>query len=210
MNQMATVTQLAAPKLTNASKLLVDGDCKSEFQFVRVINKTANIFNGPVLLRRHVDIPDGFYDINIDGSLSLVRYPYGTGYPDMGAVKPPFKEMAPSCLINSSEIGKMKAVADEVFKKRGTLVIDKDSMFCEEDRSVGLAYPFKLTFPIRLNPRHFSIIMLEMLQYPQIKFLRDVPTGLTQEPENVVTPLVIGVDWGSCALIKPHRGYYHG
>ena len=175
-----------------------------------MINKTANIINGPVVLRRHVDIEDGFYDINLDGSLSPVNYHYGLRYPDVETVKPPFKKMKPCCIIENRDIGRIMAFADEVFKKRGTIVVNKTSVYCNENKDVGLSYPFGLTFPIRLNPRHFSIVMVEMLQYPHIKVLREIPSGTTPETEEVTTPLLIGVDWGSCGLIMPYRGYYSG
>lgn len=157
-----------------------------------------------------MDIEDGFYDINIDGSLSPANYHYGLKYPDVETVKPPFKKMRPSCIIDSKDLGPMIAFADEIFRKRGTVVVDKTMMYCEENKDIGLSYPFGLTFPIRVNPRYLSIVLVEMLQYPQIKVLREAPPVHHHEQESIKTPLVLGVDWGSCGLIMPYKGYYNG
>lgn len=193
------------PKFTEATKLLVDNDCDAALQYVRIINKTANITNGRAILRRFVDLPDGVYNVNLDGSLSPTQYPHGFSYPDIELVKPPLNRMRPSCSIDRSVMGAVKHLCDEVVQRRGSVILGKDAIFMEQNREVGFKYPFNLEDPIRLNPKYLSVVMVEMCQYPEVLVLREhreVKPG-----DALTTPLVIGRDWGSCALIMPLRGW---
>ena len=53
--------QQVSPKFTNTSMILADAVCdRPSLQRVRVLNKTANVTNGKVLIRRFVDAPDGY------------------------------------------------------------------------------------------------------------------------------------------------------
>jgi len=121
---MTNVAQLqpAHPKLTNASKLINPEKCqRAELRIIRVINKTANITNGNMILRRFVDIPDGAYNVNLDGSLSPVEYQHGMKYPDVELVKPPFgtDKMKVYCELTPPVVGQMIRLANEIYQKNG-------------------------------------------------------------------------------------------
>ena len=103
-------------------------------------------------------------------------------------------------------MGSMIALANEVHKKNGYLMITDKSIYCEQDRNVGFTHPFGLHIPIKLNPWLLSIALVEMCQYPVIRLLREVPPDV--KPEELQTPLVVGTDWGSCAVMVPERGHY--
>lgn len=195
-----------SPKFTNAAKLLADPDCDEKLRYVRVLNKTANITNGKVLIRRFVDLPDGMYNVNLDGSLSPTQYPHGMTYPDIELVRPPLSAMKAACNLNRDTIGAIIHLCNEVAQRNGSVIINNNAIFCEQNREVGFQYPFNLEAPIRLQPKHLGMVMVEMAQYPEVKMLREyreVASG-----DILRTPIVIGRDWGSCALISPLVGYH--
>lgn len=205
MNPVVELRQTPNPKFTNAAKILAD-ECSDAYRFVRVVGNTANITNGKVLIRRFVDLPDGMYNVNLDGTLSPAKYPYGLNYPDIELVRPPFNTMKSSCGLNRDTIGAIKHLCDEVTQRNGSLVIDKNAIFCEQNREIGFQYPFNLEVPIRLNSKYLGIVMVEMAQYPEVKLLREYKE--VAPGDTLTTPIVIGRDWGSCALISPLKGYY--
>jgi len=68
MNTVIAMPQ-ANPKLTNATRMLALCD-RDELKIVRVLNKIANITNGHMVIRRHIDVPDGAYHVTRDEELA--------------------------------------------------------------------------------------------------------------------------------------------
>lgn len=200
-------TVVGQPSFKNVSKLLA-GDCPEYLSIIRVVAGTANITNGRVLIRRRCNIPDGAYNVNLDGTLSPTEYHEWMKYPDVDLVKPPIEKMTPVCRIPQAALGPMIQACGEIFQRRGHVVVGQSALYCEQDRSIGFAFPFNLQAPIRLNPRYLSIVLVEMLQYADgVAVAREVPSGL-KHTEELQTPLIVGLDWGSLSLLMPAKGYY--
>jgi len=206
MSALAVVGQ-NKPKFTNASKILAtikDDYDKSHLQFVRVLDKTANITNGNMLLRRYVDAPNGLYNIEIDGCLSPTtpKFSPGNAYPDLELMRPPLEKLKPFCNITRAALSQFIMFCQEVRKAWGDVIVDKDSMWMKQNPLTIFRFPFNVPHPIIINPVFLEIAFIEMLQYPEIYLLREIDTDLGVDQ---VTPVVFGVDWGSCALIMPIR-----
>lgn len=189
----------AQPKFTNASKLFALTG-REELKVVRVVQGTANLTNGHVLIRRYVGIPDGVYDVNMDGSLSPTRYAHGMRYPDIEMIRPPFETMIPSCELPNAAMGPMIQLCQEARKVDGKLILSKEGVYMLQNPQVNFAFPLGLTAPNKVDPKYFEIALIEMLQYPSVYLLQENrPTDV----EGPRTPLVLGLDWGSCALLMP-------
>ena len=74
-----------------------------------------------------------------------------------------------------------------------------------QNPSVHIAYPFNIPYQIEILPLTLSIVLTEMLQYPVVGLFQEHKEGATEVPD---TPIVVGTDWGSCALIMPPHGRY--
>ena len=152
------------PRMTNLGKLLITEICNEHLRYVRVINKTANVTNGSILVRRFVDLPDGMYDIVENGMLVETKYPYGMRYPDVGPVEPDFKKMKPNCQVDRNQMGSLINIANEIFKKRGWVILDHEKIFSEQDPKLGMSFPFNLPSPInwiRFNQGNISRHLLK-------------------------------------------------
>lgn len=193
------------PKFTNATKLFAMCT-RDHLKVVRVIGGTANITNGHVLLRRKVSAPDGVYDVNMDGSLSPTTYEYGMQYPDLEMIRPPFEKMAPYCQIPHDVIGQLIKLCQEAQRIRGDLVIEKGGVFMYQNPNINMPFSFNLPKSVMVNPKYFEVALIEMLQYPFVYLLQQEKKST--DSEGFKAPLVLGMDWGSCALIMPMNSDY--
>lgn len=189
------LNEVANPRFTNASKLFADCP-RDALKVVAVFGKTANITNGFVLIRRYVDVPDGAYNINADGSLSPTRYEHGLCYPNIEMIRPPFNKMHPFSQLNKDIIGKMIQFCHEAASVDGTVVLTSHGMYMLQNPSISIPFLFGYPKTLKINPTYFGIALVEMLQYSQVYLLQE-------DDDSLKTPLVIGKDWGSCALIMP-------
>ncbi|NDD04484.1 MAG: hypothetical protein EB078_06235, partial [Proteobacteria bacterium] len=162
-------------------------------RFIRVVNKTCNITNGHVLIRRFVNLPDGFYQAGLHDSVIPVS-PHITSfedaYPDIEAFKPPFETLKAHCQINAETMGHMKQVCDE--SPDDIVYMDANGLQHEEG---VYRYPFNFPHPVKLNAKYLGIALVELSQYPVVTVLKDF--------SGYRSPLIMGVNWGSCVMIAP-------
>lgn len=205
MNQVASATN---PTFKNAAKILPsDADTgydkkKRAMRYIQVLNNTANFCNGLMLLRRYVPAPNGLYNVSMDGSIYPAAVPAELffDFPNFEVVRPPFEKMKPLCVIPKTVMGGMIQILQEITRRDGTAVIDRDSIWMKQDVGVILRFPFNMAPKININAKFLETTLIEMLQYEEIVFLREERLS---EGEDLSTPLVVGRDWGSCAVIMP-------
>lgn len=176
-------------------------DAKENYKFVRVLNGVANVTNGLVLIRRQVGIPDGTYHIGMQGELVPVIHEYGLSYPDVELVKPPLDKLKPMCEIPKDVVTALVAFANEVIRLKGTIVLDKGGVFMLQNPAFNVAFPFNYPRQEEVDSKHFLVAFMEMMQYSSVYLLQEI----RHQNEVPNTPLIIGRDWGHCALIFTKR-----
>ena len=184
----------------NIARTLAYGT-RDDLRCIRVLNQTLNATNGHILIRRPVDAPDGLYKINLRGELVPLGVPEGNGllnnYPDLELIKPAFDTMKPLCTIPREVVGNINIRLKDADSEQCSM---SDAGLFTDLETPSLGFPFNLPTRVFLNKVYLSIIMTEMMQYEAICLLREIrPT----DGEFLRTPLVFGLNWGSCALIMP-------
>jgi hypothetical protein len=197
---LAAVSGAAMPKFTNTSRLFALCE-RDELKVIRVVNKTANITNGHVLVRRFVDVPDGVYNVSREGFLVPTTYEHGLRYPDVDMIRPPFERTRPLCEIPHAWLGEFITLCQEVEKVDGLVAMNATHIFMVQNTALNLAFPFGLPHEVRVDPRYLAIALVEMLQYTSVYLLQE------QSPANN-KPLILGKDWGSCALVMARGSAY--
>lgn len=190
------------PKFTNVSKILAMNENKDReyLNIVRVLNKTANITNGSMIIRRFVDVPDGAYEVNADGSIRPVRYTHGFQYPDIELCRPPLEAIKPCCVMTKEDLARFIQVCQQASSLEGYMIIGPTGLYMKQNPNLNVVFPFGLDPAAPFNATYLEVTFIEMLQYPQVYMLRE-PVKYDQEKK----PLIIGVDWGCCAVIAPLR-----
>lgn len=203
---LADAQTLERVDFRNISKIFSDTPRhKEHLKVVRVVNHTANLTNGNVLVRRQVtDVPDGVYQVSRTGGLAPVPYREWMRYPDIEMIRPPFETMHPLCEFRKEALESFIPLCQQVKAVQGNIIISMNAMYCQQNNQMYVQYPFSLPGEeVRFDPAYLEIAFIEMLQYPVVYLLRDFGSDET-------TPLVIGQDWGSCALVMPLSNTYYG
>lgn len=180
-------------------------------KYVRVIGGVASITNGGVLIRSHVDAPDGFYVITADRGLRDVIPEFGMysskSFPDVEAFRPPFQNMDISLPIYREEITSLLGFLN--FLREGKDDVNCSSRVHMDHRTIADTknsdrfYTFSCELPVKFDGLIFDATNLklaftEMLRYDCIHVWRDnSPSGYP--------PLVIGLDWDRCVLVEVER-----
>jgi hypothetical protein len=220
-----------APYLTNNWKSIQVSETNDYCRFIKIQDGIATITNGETLLRCRVPgVPNGFYtlddsDILVDaedelreGMIDNDRY-YPSSYsrssfPDPESVRPNFKALTHTPPILRDEV---RVIMDFLNHVRGTYDNDdfhSPAIVCVEgatisswkDRQVWLQLSCEI--PVNAGGEGFGAnrlrqLMADMLRYDHIFIGKDHrPVG-----NNPVSsaPLVVGLDWSSCGIIKPRR-----
>lgn len=210
------------PYIVNNWRAAQVSDSKEYSQFVKVQGGIATITNGEILLRARVaHVPDGFYIILDDDSFlesaAMVAaisnrrsYYYCESFPDPEAVRPNFTAMHQTPPIPAAEIRKIADFLNFVRSEsrgedcnsrvffEGNALINQNNANLWVD--VGCVVP--------VNPEHgvfctnmLRLIFIDMLRYEHVFIGRDNTFAGTDVDARM--PLVIGLDWSSCGLIKP-------
>jgi len=177
-------------------------------RYVKVSDGVASITNGSVIIRCQVPLPEGFYVITEDNE--FVKTPpcedYSwTKFPDVDVARPAFDRIDYTPPFPRDEVLRIIEFANYARKNSRSgetnLFVRGDAMSMIGDENTWL----KLMHPIPVKPAglvfsayDLKLAFTEMLRYDAIHIGYD----------NVSTyklPLVIGLDWGHCALCGSGR-----
>lgn len=207
---MTTATELieappvARPSFSFATKIFAQ--CEKEYlKAVRVIGGVANITNMHVLIRRNIGgvIPDGFYNVGLGGVLTQVQHVQNyKGYPDVEPFNPGSKATH-LCTLKKEDIEPLIGFIQDIRDLDGTIVIDKSSIYMQQNTNLGRAYNFNMPVPMHLSPYYLEAVLNEMLQYPEVHMLRVLEKS--DDHTSLETPVLIGLNWGCCGMISPRR-----
>lgn len=192
-------------------------------KYIKVMGGVATITNGCILVRSRIDgLPDGFYEFDdtghlVDSSTSLIESvfrPYRNYYsstetpPDPEIVRPDFPNLTHTPPIAATEVREMIDFLNHV---RGQHRSDTHCyVFFEGSALISASNVntwLKLSCEIPVNPdggnfqtNMLRLILTDMLRYEHIFVGRD---NRSPPEMNIRMPLVFGLDWSSCGLIKP-------
>jgi len=172
-------------------------------RYIKVTEGVASITNGEIVIRCPVSLPTGFYIVTEENE--FIKTPpcedYSwTRFPDVDAARPAFERMDYTPAIPREEVHRVVEFTNFVRKnsRSGEVKVflsgDALSMIGKEDNWLKLPYPI----PVKPSGLVFSAYNLklaftEMLRYDAIHIGYDNVSMYKQ-------PLVIGLDWGHCAL----------
>lgn len=194
-------------------KMVLGNDCPEKLRYVRVGGGALTVTNGSVMLRSPSpqDLPDGFYTIDQNNCFVPARQSVSwMGYPDVETCHPQFSLMKPSVvipaevineLIHFTEIARRKGEESpsHSYMNRVLVMMDRSGFWLSTDTTFSFKMPFE-NFPtgeeVPFNPLTLKMALIEMLRYPGVYFSREDRRGER-------TPLVVGLDWGHCALVMP-------
>lgn len=185
---------------------LLASDCKPHLAFVRVWDGVGSITNGRVLLRTEINVPNGFYQVAVNGDLIVAGGHKGieNPYPDVESIAPPFTSLKPFCQMNRDTVGLLMNFAEEARRRDHTVVFDRAEAYSvqwgrktkQPEESLVFPYPFGIPGEeVFINALYLKLALIEMLRYDWVCIAKE-PRTLRDE-----TPLVIGRNWKQCALI---------
>lgn len=220
-----------APYLTNNWKSIQVSDVNDYSRFIKIHGGVATLTNGESLLRCRVpSIPDGFYTLDegnilIDAEEELREHVaekhsyYATSYtrsafPDPESVRPNFKELSHTPPILRDEVrvimdflNHVRSSYDSDESYRPALVGIEGSVISSwQDHNVWLQ--LSCEWPVNAGGEVFGAnrlrqVMTDMLRYEHIFIGKDRrPVGIDPVSSG---PLVVGLDWSSCGIIKSRR-----
>jgi len=177
----------------NLGKIIAGCDNES-LQIFRVRDGVMNVTNGYMLARRQVQLKDGTYRPNRDGTVSPVQY-RGFGYPDVDLMRPAYETLKPFCSLDRAVRSEMHKICLAAKERDGRVTIEAGGFYAEEDeeRFGGFSYRFCVPYPISLSPNYLMIALVELHQYENVFLLK----------EDESAPLILGRDWGACCMIQP-------
>lgn len=176
-------------------------------RMVKVFGGIASITNGDAVIRCPVNLPDGFYLISEENEF-VTESPRRSGYnwdrfPDVDAAMPDFKALDYTPPITRDKIGEIVEYMDFIRKHASyeRVLVEGDLLIAQGLDESWLRLPHVV--PIRgdgivFDASIFKIIFKEMLRYDFVHIGFDN----TLIDNNV---LVIGKDWGHCALCSGRR-----
>lgn len=200
---MNAVKQLAPVDLfPNALKLFAN--CEDNVRAVRVIDGIASITDGKtILIRRRLTnpIPDGFYDVKLSGELSPVKDVYSyRGFPDLLPFRPSEKSQM-LCKMTNVFIGEyLMRFVREIYDNQGTVGFNKESVYMVQNPEKKIEYPFNLSERTMFKPHLLTMILTEMIQYPEIAIFRNIRE---EDGDRQITSVAFGTGWDSCGIIAP-------
>ena len=112
--------------MKNLARLLALCD-RDNLKVIAVKNKTANVTNGHVLIRRYLDVPNGFYWPGAHGD--VVTAPLPESYPDTEKLKPNFDRLQLLGIIDKNVIAEMLKACVEAIEMGKDLIFN---MYCEK------------------------------------------------------------------------------
>lgn len=186
--------------LISASKIWTTYSDES-MRYVRVKNNVANISNRQVLLRSVLPFPaeDGLYNIGMRGELIRANPDMGviTKYPDIDLLAHFFKDLKVRCSLDQNTRMSMLECIRLMSSREHAISISSNQMSPRWAYSEGegnYLYPFNIEPAVSVNSKYLDVVFTAFADYPVLH------VGKVEGEKN---PLIIGVDWGNCALISP-------
>jgi len=209
--------QVLNPFLENWKRVL--GTAPSPLKSIRVLSGVATILNGKVLLRCPVgdDTPDGFYKMagtenrlipvtdwedhrmwetssywNMRSS-ELYRF-----FPDVEQFNPRFEGLVPFCCLDKSTMRGMISICEHVRRYDGTVLMGDQFITMRQKPKEDITLVHNFSIPngdeYCIGPEELKLALIEMMRYDQVY--------LSRKQSDRDQPLVLGLNWGQCALVK--------
>jgi len=181
---------------------------QSKYKLIRVRDKVASITNGKILLRTPVPEDDGFYTLGSYNQMLPNQDHQWMSYPDIDQSRPDFDKLKPTCQIPREVLGQMGQFCEAVRQRKGLVMMDVNGMSMVQDGNLAYNYPFNIKNEEIFNPNHLKLALTEMLRYDFVYVAKERGSLYVED----TYPLILGHDWGRCALIMPlvgSGGYYY-
>lgn len=220
-----------APYLTNNWKSVQVSDSYDFSQFIKIQEGVATLTNGESLLRCRVPaVPNGFYTLDdnnilVDAEDELraqvaernLYYPSSytrSSFPDPESVRPNFKMLTHTPPIARDEVRVIMDFLNHVRASYDNDDVHSPALVCIEGATISswkdsqVWLQLSCEIPVNTGGEVFGAnrlrqLMTDMLRYERIFIGKDHrPVGI--DPVSYA-PLVLGVDWSSCGIIKPRR-----
>jgi hypothetical protein len=188
-------------------------------KFIKVTNGVISLTNGNAIIRYFCSsIPDGFYKLNNHNLLikadiinPYVKLRY---YPDIDIAKPQFEFLDRVLLDRSTvqlfiEFINYIRQSNDMARDKTYIALDQygaklHRMYYSYRPDIETLPEFNFPEPLPINghsivfdANNLKIVFTEMLRYDHIYIGYD-----NRAIEDMHRPLVLGLDWGHCALIK--------
>lgn len=185
--------------MKNLARLLALCD-RDNLKVIAVKDKIANVTNGHVLIRRYLDVPNGFYWPGANDD--VVTAPHPDNYPDVDNLKPDFDSHICLGSIDRACMTSMIKACQEAMEIGNNIILNDNQLFYYKTHSKDQLYcegvlPLPLKgFPnkIVLNPVYLDIVLKEMINYASAKVVVN---------QSLNKPLIIGDNWNRCGMIMP-------
>lgn len=197
----------------SASRIWTIHSPEDTLKYVRVKAGTSYITNKQVLLKKRCDAPDGLYKIDITGSLVPATIPTSKQwfwYPDV-ELFPKYPNAVTLCTIPQAKVLEIISMCQLISDESREVIIGKNGLYrshCDIERTSAPAvlFDFGVTQEIRINAKYLEVALTSYMEYPVIGILREMDPI---DSKGVKTPLIIGVDGGTCAYVSPSDTRYY-
>lgn len=190
-------------------------------KMVRVIGGVASITNGRLLLRCQTgaDVADGFYKMvgTNNRLIPITEFDHGrvwsrssnygywgnnmVMYPDIEQFNPRFETLSPFCEIDKPLMKTMMAICEHIRRLDGNLLLGDNYLTMRQKPHEDLTLTFNFSIPngdeYMIDPEELKLALVEMMRYDRV--------FLTRKESDVSQPLILGLNWGQCALISTDK-----
>jgi hypothetical protein len=179
------------------------------WRVIRVAGGVATVCSRAVMLRAQLHIQDGFYLFNERNELVLQEPHHFQGFPDPLGCYQPFERMIPSEKVPPALVSNLIRYLELMRQRKVNVVVDKFGFIpmarhgaaSASDKREHFGFGFELPLgnaELILDPHNLKLALVEMMRYDgcHIYHFNRV---------DVETPLVLGYNWESCALVAPIR-----
>jgi len=209
------------PYLTNNWRMILAADeyVRAENKYVRVhksfIGDTAvnvaSIINRGMIVRCPVPHPEGFYTINSNNELSKLDYEQSLSLyrntKDVETLRPEFERLDSTPPFTKEDCAGFIEFLNHVRQenKNHLILLGHEAAFLIHRQDVWYKFPYPL--PVKGDGQvfcayHLKLAFTEMLRYDYVFIGRDNRFGTSD-----YMPLVIGLDWSTCALVFNKHGW---
>jgi hypothetical protein len=174
-------------------------------RYVRVKDDVASITNRQVLIRKVLPPgtkEPGLYHVGIYNELKQAVVPPKDllNYPDVDLLESFFSNLKPLCSLDIPVRNSLIDYARKINDMKDNIIISVDRMRPRYAAEPAFQYPFNLDPEILISAHYLEIVLLTFKDYPVLK------VGRANGPES---PLIIGLNWGSCAFIAPFSNQWN-
>lgn len=175
---------------------------RPNLKVIAVKNKVAAVTNGHMMIRKPLDVPNGFYWPGKNND--VVTAPRPEKYPDLERLRPDFGTHICHGKLGRTCMTELIKNCQEAIEDGTDTVSMSNGLFIYGDISKKKHCHLPLNMlpgKIVLNVAYLDIILKEMLEYASVKVVSE------PVPEKA---LIIGDSWDHCCVIMPHRNNTNG